>query len=48
MPRDDGAFCADYGLSPYDAATLTATREMRILRDCVAVAAGNAKTCANW
>ena len=43
-------FVADYGLSAYDAATLTATRDMAgYFEDCV-VAAGreNAKTCANW
>jgi len=43
-------FVADYGLSGYDAATLTATRDMAgYFEDCV-VAAGreNAKTCANW
>jgi aspartyl-tRNA(Asn)/glutamyl-tRNA(Gln) amidotransferase subunit B len=43
-------FESDFGLSAYDAATLTATRDMaRYFEDCV-VAAGreNAKTCANW
>ncbi|RLJ68290.1 Asp-tRNA(Asn)/Glu-tRNA(Gln) amidotransferase subunit GatB [Sulfurisoma sediminicola] len=43
-------FVSDYGLSGYDAATLTATRDMaKYFEDCI-VAAGreNAKTCANW
>jgi aspartyl-tRNA(Asn)/glutamyl-tRNA(Gln) amidotransferase subunit B len=45
-----GRFAADYGLSAYDAATLTATRDMAsYFEDCVAAAgAANAKTCANW
>jgi aspartyl-tRNA(Asn)/glutamyl-tRNA(Gln) amidotransferase subunit B len=43
-------FVADYGLSGYDAATLTATRAMAgYFEDCVAAAGReNAKTCANW
>ncbi|MFN6961338.1 MAG: Asp-tRNA(Asn)/Glu-tRNA(Gln) amidotransferase subunit GatB [Rhodocyclaceae bacterium] len=43
-------FQADYGLSAYDAATLTATREMaRYFEDAVAAAGTeNAKPCANW
>ena len=43
-------FESDYGLSPYDAATLTATRATATyFEDCVAVAGReNAKTCANW
>ncbi len=41
---------ADFGLSPYDAAALTATRAMaKYFEDCVAAAGReNAKTCANW
>jgi aspartyl-tRNA(Asn)/glutamyl-tRNA(Gln) amidotransferase subunit B len=43
-------FQADYGLSAYDAAALTATRNMaNYFADCVAVAGKeNAKICANW
>jgi len=43
-------FQADYGLSAYDAATLTATREMaRYFEDAVAASGKeNAKLCANW
>ncbi|MFN3884460.1 MAG: Asp-tRNA(Asn)/Glu-tRNA(Gln) amidotransferase subunit GatB, partial [Rhodocyclaceae bacterium] len=43
-------FQSDYGLSAYDAATLTATREMaRYFEDAVAAAGTeNAKLCANW
>ncbi|MBU0751616.1 MAG: Asp-tRNA(Asn)/Glu-tRNA(Gln) amidotransferase subunit GatB [Gammaproteobacteria bacterium] len=43
-------FVTDYGLSAYDAATLTATRETaKYFEDCVAAASReNAKTCANW
>ena len=43
-------FEADYGLSAYDAATLTATRDTsRYYEDCVAAAGReSAKTCANW
>jgi aspartyl-tRNA(Asn)/glutamyl-tRNA(Gln) amidotransferase subunit B len=43
-------FARDYGLSAYDAATLTATREMACyFEDCVTAAGSeNAKTCANW
>jgi len=43
-------FEADYGLSSYDAATLTATRyTASYYEDCVAAAGrDNAKTCANW
>ncbi len=43
-------FAADYGLSAYDAAMLTATRDTaRYFEEAVAIA-GNAqaKTCANW
>ena len=43
---------SDYGLSAYDATTLTATREMaKYYEDCVAAAGNekdNAKLCANW
>ncbi|MDP2793257.1 MAG: Asp-tRNA(Asn)/Glu-tRNA(Gln) amidotransferase subunit GatB [Sulfurisoma sp.] len=41
---------SDHGLSPYDAATLTATRATaNYFEDCVAAAGReNAKTCANW
>ncbi|MCX8086067.1 MAG: Asp-tRNA(Asn)/Glu-tRNA(Gln) amidotransferase subunit GatB [Rhodocyclaceae bacterium] len=43
-------FQADYGLSAYDASTLTATREMaRYFEETVAAAGKeNAKLCANW
>jgi aspartyl-tRNA(Asn)/glutamyl-tRNA(Gln) amidotransferase subunit B len=43
-------FQADYGLSAYDAATLTATRDMaKYFEGCVAAAGKeNAKSCANW
>ncbi len=43
-------FEADYGLSAYDAATLTATLDTaRYFENCVAAAdLENAKTCANW
>jgi aspartyl-tRNA(Asn)/glutamyl-tRNA(Gln) amidotransferase subunit B len=43
-------FQADYGLSAYDAATLTATREMARYFEAAVAAAGreNAKPCANW
>ncbi len=43
-------FEADYGLSAYDAATLTATRETAAyFEGCVAGAGkANAKPCANW
>ncbi|WP_126443730.1 Asp-tRNA(Asn)/Glu-tRNA(Gln) amidotransferase subunit GatB [Sulfuricystis multivorans] len=43
-------FQADYGLSAYDAATLTATRATaRYFEDAVAAAGReNAKLCANW
>jgi aspartyl-tRNA(Asn)/glutamyl-tRNA(Gln) amidotransferase subunit B len=43
-------FARDYGLSAYDAATLTATREMAgYFENCVAAAGReNAKTCTNW
>jgi aspartyl-tRNA(Asn)/glutamyl-tRNA(Gln) amidotransferase subunit B len=41
---------ADFGLSAYDAATLTATRDTaKFFEDCVAAAGReNAKLCANW
>jgi aspartyl-tRNA(Asn)/glutamyl-tRNA(Gln) amidotransferase subunit B len=54
MPELPGAMKArferDFGLSAYDAATLTATLgTARYFEDCVAAAGGaNAKTCANW
>ncbi|HEX8964405.1 MAG TPA: Asp-tRNA(Asn)/Glu-tRNA(Gln) amidotransferase subunit GatB [Rhodocyclaceae bacterium] len=54
MPELPGAMKArferDYGLSAYDAATLTATLgTARYFEECVAAAgAANAKTCANW
>jgi aspartyl-tRNA(Asn)/glutamyl-tRNA(Gln) amidotransferase subunit B len=43
-------FEADYGLSAYDAAALTATRETASYYEDCAAAAGrdNAKSCANW
>jgi aspartyl-tRNA(Asn)/glutamyl-tRNA(Gln) amidotransferase subunit B len=43
-------FQSDYGLSAYDAATLTATCDMAKYFEDAAVAAGreNAKLCANW
>ncbi len=43
-------FEADYGLSAYDAATLTATRDMANYYENVVVCAGTAqaKICANW
>ncbi|MGL4408789.1 Asp-tRNA(Asn)/Glu-tRNA(Gln) amidotransferase subunit GatB [Zoogloea sp.] len=43
-------FQSEYGLSAYDAATLTASREgAQFYLDTVAAAgAANAKTCANW
>jgi aspartyl-tRNA(Asn)/glutamyl-tRNA(Gln) amidotransferase subunit B len=43
-------FERDYGLSAYDAATLTAARDSaRFYEDCVAAAgSANAKLCANW
>ncbi len=43
-------FQADYGLSAYDAAALTATRDMaNYFVDCVALTGKeNAKICANW
>jgi aspartyl-tRNA(Asn)/glutamyl-tRNA(Gln) amidotransferase subunit B len=43
-------FAADYGLSAYDAATLTATRDMAAYFEACVAAAGreNAKSCANW
>ncbi|HEX8986642.1 MAG TPA: Asp-tRNA(Asn)/Glu-tRNA(Gln) amidotransferase subunit GatB [Rhodocyclaceae bacterium] len=54
MPELPGAMKArferEYGLSAYDAATLTATLDTaRYFEACVAAAgAANAKTCANW
>jgi aspartyl-tRNA(Asn)/glutamyl-tRNA(Gln) amidotransferase subunit B len=43
-------FMADYGLSAYDAATLTASRETADFYEQTVFAAGsaNAKLCANW
>jgi aspartyl-tRNA(Asn)/glutamyl-tRNA(Gln) amidotransferase subunit B len=43
-------FQSGYGLSAYDAATLTATRAMALYFEQTVAAAGNenAKTCANW
>jgi aspartyl-tRNA(Asn)/glutamyl-tRNA(Gln) amidotransferase subunit B len=43
-------FERDFGLSPYDAATLTATLAMaRYFEECVAAAGSDhAKSCANW
>ena len=43
-------FQSEYGLSAYDAATLTATRDMAKYFEDAVTAAGkeNAKTCANW
>jgi aspartyl-tRNA(Asn)/glutamyl-tRNA(Gln) amidotransferase subunit B len=43
-------FMADYGLSAYDATTLTASRETADFYEQTVVAAGsaNAKLCANW
>ena len=43
-------FVSEFGLSPYDAATLTASREVAAYFQAVVDAAGssNAKTCANW
>ncbi|TXG93437.1 MAG: Asp-tRNA(Asn)/Glu-tRNA(Gln) amidotransferase subunit GatB, partial [Zoogloea sp.] len=45
-----GRFQGEYGLSAYDATTLTASREVaQFYLDTVAAAgAANAKTCANW
>ena len=40
-------FEADYGLSPYDAATLTASRETAAYFE-QAAGQGHAKLCANW
>src|SRR5574343_365590 len=54
LPELPGAlsarFQSEYGLSAYDAATLTASREgAQFYLDTVAAAgAANAKTCANW
>jgi aspartyl-tRNA(Asn)/glutamyl-tRNA(Gln) amidotransferase subunit B len=54
LPELPGAmkarFESDYGLSPYDAATLTATRAMAGFFEDAVSAAGkdSAKTCANW
>jgi aspartyl-tRNA(Asn)/glutamyl-tRNA(Gln) amidotransferase subunit B len=51
LPGDMKArFERDYGLSAYDAATLTATLDTaRYFEDSVSAAgAANAKTCANW
>ncbi|MDX5363037.1 MAG: Asp-tRNA(Asn)/Glu-tRNA(Gln) amidotransferase subunit GatB [Pseudazoarcus pumilus] len=43
-------FISEFGLSAYDAATLTASREVAAYFQAVVDAAGsaNAKTCANW
>ncbi|MEW6512759.1 MAG: Asp-tRNA(Asn)/Glu-tRNA(Gln) amidotransferase subunit GatB [Pseudomonadota bacterium] len=43
-------FQTDYGLSAYDAATLTATRDMAQYFEAAVTSAGkdNAKHCANW
>ncbi|MDN5873818.1 MAG: Asp-tRNA(Asn)/Glu-tRNA(Gln) amidotransferase subunit GatB [Sinobacteraceae bacterium] len=42
-------FAADYGLSDYDAATLTAERALADYYEAVVAAAGaDAKLCANW
>ena len=43
-------FISEFGLSPYDAATLTASREVAAYFQATVDAAGaaNAKTCANW
>jgi aspartyl-tRNA(Asn)/glutamyl-tRNA(Gln) amidotransferase subunit B len=43
-------FVAEYGLSPYDAATLTASREMAAYFEAAVAEAGraNAKSVANW
>ena len=48
--RMQARFQADYGLSPYDAAMLTAQRETGdyFLRVIAAAGAGNAKLAANW
>ncbi|MGE5466298.1 MAG: Asp-tRNA(Asn)/Glu-tRNA(Gln) amidotransferase subunit GatB [Ignavibacteria bacterium] len=54
MPELPGAMKArferDFGLSAYDAATLTSTLDTaHYFEDCVSAAgAANAKTCANW
>jgi len=41
-------FAAEYGLSPYDAGVLTATRELADYFERVAKACGDAKLAANW
>jgi len=42
-------FAAEHGLGAYDAALLTATRELAdYYEQCVAAAGGEAKLCANW
>ena len=45
-----GRFQGEYGLSAYDATTLTASREVAqfYLDTVAAVGSANAKTCANW
>ncbi len=44
-----GRFVATYGLSPYDAAVLTASRELADYFEAVVKAApGDPKLCANW
>ncbi len=51
LPQAMQARCAaDYGLSAYDAATLTATRDTAAYFEAAVAAAGkeNAKACANW
>jgi len=41
-------FAAEYGLSPYDAGVLTATRELADYFEQTAKACGDAKLAANW
>ena len=41
-------FCADFGLSDYDAQVLVATREMADYFETVATRSGDAKLAANW
>jgi aspartyl-tRNA(Asn)/glutamyl-tRNA(Gln) amidotransferase subunit B len=41
-------FCADFGLSEYDAGVLVASREMAEYFELVATRSGDAKLAANW
>ncbi|MEI8325765.1 MAG: Asp-tRNA(Asn)/Glu-tRNA(Gln) amidotransferase subunit GatB [Betaproteobacteria bacterium] len=49
LPRVMAArFCADYGLSEYDASTLTQSQDMATYFEATAQASGQAKLASNW